>query len=283
MSEQVGTEGSSSAADSGPAPETGAVTTMGTGDGLASTTGEGSSDDSASSDVDTGPADDTTGRPPNMFVCSASEGVGDCNPIEQDCPAGQRCVPVGDGTWTTTMCFDVADNPRQAGETCNETAGVTAGLDDCDRGLMCWSSDPQDPAVCRPLCDCTEDGPACDGGDFCNISNGGVLPLCTPACDPILQNCPSGDGCYFDDPGFSCSQDASSGRGDMGDPCEFINSCSAGLGCLPAPPMSGCAAAMCCAAWCELGAMECTAPMACTPVFEANMAPVGYEDVGYCA
>ena len=48
-------------------------------------------------------------------------------------------------------------------------------------------------------------------------------------CDPLVQDCPDGEGCYSGpDGGFTCSPAGSAGEGET---CEFINECEPGLAC----------------------------------------------------
>jgi hypothetical protein len=72
-----------------------------------------------------------------------------------------------------------------------------------------------------------------------------------------------------------------------GQPCGFINDCAKGLSCLPAAVLPGCEGSACCSGFCdlELGDGPCEALLpgtACSPFFEENAAPPGYEQVGVC-
>lgn len=56
-------------------------------------------------------------------------------------------------------------------------------------------------------------------------------------CDPLVQDCPKGEGCYLIEDVYDC---APAGDGGEGDACEFINECQAGLLCIVSPDGNVC-------------------------------------------
>jgi hypothetical protein len=222
----------------------------------------------------------------------------ECDVFAQDCPVGEKCTAwANDGgeEWNATRCVPVAPDPDQPGESCMVEGGPVSGIDTCDLGSLCLDVDDETlTGTCVALCTGTVDAPTCEEeGTVCAISNGGALALCRPACDPLAQDCPAGDGCYPFQGGWACAADASGGSG-YGEPCEFINACAPGLACLDSgavPPGEACeGAAGCCTEICDVtdpaGDMQCAgAPggQICEPWFDPGRAPAGLEDVGVCA
>ncbi|MEM6990130.1 MAG: hypothetical protein AAF721_06525 [Myxococcota bacterium] len=268
----TGTIGAPSAASS----ESGAADTVG-----ATSVAEGSeSTGAAVTDSTTDdPADDsTTGAP---LSCPEGDGLGECNTLEQDCPPGQRCVPTGiGGTWSTTECKPIDAAPADVGEPCVPTNEVTSGDDNCGEGLVCWQFGGMQ-TECLGLCGCGSEGPECPVGFTCAAANAGVLAVCFANCDPLLQNCPNGDGCYFAESAFLCSPDVSDPMTGAGDPCSFLNDCPAGTGCVDEALVTGCTSASCCAAFCE-DDRDCPNNGQCQPFFGQGQPPMGYENVGLC-
>ena len=100
----------------------------------------------------------------------------------------------------------------------------------------------------------TPQDPMCpDPDDVCLITNEGVLILCLPICDPLLQNCGMNEGCYLvDGVTITCGPDSSGDAGMYGDPCEYDNVCDPGLYCAPAETVPDCMGSSgCCSEWCD--------------------------------
>ena len=181
-----------------------------------------------------------------MFIQEPDAGgcLSDCDPFDQDCPKGEKCMSWaydGGGSWNCTRCSPIDDNPGQPGDECTVEGSATSGIDSCDLGAMCWNVDPQtNMGTCVAMCTGDEYASICEDPDTqCAIDDGSYLVLCLPRCDPILQDCPEGEACYFwpwDT--WNCAPDAS-GEG-----------AAEGRTCLP---------------WYEVGAV-----------------PPGYENVGFC-
>ncbi|MDC0669540.1 ribulose phosphate epimerase [Nannocystis radixulma] len=275
------------------------------------------SGDTSESDSETGP--DTSGDPPVVtsagpttegetdtsttgdttcsFVCDTTDGNNEegpqCDNWGQDCPDGQKCAAyANDGgfSWNSTKCVPADPTGGQVGDPCTVEGNGVSGIDSCGFGSMCWDVDPENgQGLCVALCTGTPDAAQCaPTGTTCVVANEGVLNLCLPQCDPLLQNCESGDLCLpnpLDATAFVCILDASGESGTTFDPCEYGNACDAGFVCQEPIFASECdpAAAGCCLPYCDLSEPECPgANQDCLAWFEAGMAPPGYENVGYC-
>ena len=271
------------------------------------TIASGSSSTSLASSTSTGPADDSTGttstgEPEVIFLPVPDVGGNssfECDLFAQDCPPDQKCMPWandGGGAWNAWGCKPLADDPVGIDEVCHVQGSGTSGIDDCERGAMCWNVDPKtNQGFCTPFCVNTRQDPLCDDPQRQCLFNGdSTVWLCLPSCKPIAQNCPRGQACYPITFYWSCGPDASGGGGAYGDPCEFINVCDPGLVCVDVsyvPPGLPCeSAGGCCTEVCDLGDplgdLQCAGAaegQTCQPWFEEVEAPPGYEDVGVCA
>ncbi len=211
----------------------------------------------------------------------------ECDLWLQDCPVGNKCMPwdSGGGTWDATMCSPVDPMPVPTDGVCEVVGSATSGIDNCELGSMCWDVDGMTlEGTCVEMCTGTPMAPNCaPAGTNCVIANGGLLILCLPGCDPILQDCGAGQACYPISGGYTCAPDASGAGGFDNDTCEFINVCDPGLMCLDAMAVDGCGGVVgCCAPFCEISMGDtCPGPEECVAVYP--MPPLGYEDVGVCA
>jgi len=128
-----------------------------------------------------------------------------------------------------------------------------------------------------------------DGMTSCSVYNDGSLPICLTQCDPLIQDCPSGQGCYASSGSgeFICFKySGENGEGVPGDPCNFINQCQPGTACLAPAAVEGCGAESgCCSPYCDLAAADpsadCNGSEMCELFFEDP--PPTYMDVGVCA
>ena len=248
---------------------------------------ESDTDDVDESDTD----DDCT------FICDDdTPPIGECSVWDQDCPAGEKCMPWandGGAAWNSTICTPVAGDPGQSGDECIVEGSGVSGIDTCDQSLICWNVDPETSiGQCLAMCTGSEQNPVCDDpSTACVIANDGVLILCLPQCDPLLQDCGDGQACYVSDDSFVCVPDASGPElGAYGDPCEFTNACDAGLLCAGAVAVPDCDSASCCTEFCDLGADEPDAMCSgqsdgqiCISVFDEGSTPPGADDFGFCA
>jgi hypothetical protein len=172
--------------------------------------------------------------------------------------------------------------------------GGVSGVDDCERGAMCWSLDEQGMGTCIAHCAGSLNEPICAEQTFCSsaIQSEGVLNLCLFACDPLVQDCDEGEECTTNWGMFYCAPDWSGDMGAANDPCEFANACDAGLVCIDtAWASSACmqGSTGCCQPFCEFVEGqdgECpNADQKCVQWFDPKVdeIPEGYEDVGVCA
>lgn len=255
------------------------------------------SDTDPTGDSDTDEPDPTTETGISSGFITDPDGGGvsiECSVWDQDCGEGEKCAPWandGGSAWNATRCVPVDAAPAQPGDTCTVEGSGVSGIDTCDVSSMCWDVDPEtNEGTCVAFCTGSENAPVCDDPTTsCSIANEGVLILCLPTCDPILQDCSDGQACYPIDDSFVCAPDASGeDQGADNDPCEFINACDPGNICVNPDIVDGCPAgsAGCCQAVCDLSeAMPagCTGSETCEPWFEEGNVPPGYEDVGVCA
>jgi hypothetical protein len=200
-----------------------------------------------------------------------------CSPFGQDCAEGEKCNSEG-------ICVPVLGE-QSPGEPC-EFDPVT-GTDDCDETSACWNMveiEGELLGTCAAACMGSPDNPLCPEGSSCEFSGDGGPYLCVIQCDPLVQDCGLGLGCYWAHGGFNCFH-VFPGI-PIGEPCGFIHDCAIGLGCLTAEVMPDCQGSACCGPYCNdsLGDGQCEIlpGTVCESFFEEGMEPPGYEQVGVC-
>ncbi|MCA9716494.1 MAG: ribulose phosphate epimerase [Myxococcales bacterium] len=248
-------------------------------------------------ETDSGTAGPTTDDPTATtgceFICKPDmEGVKECDIWAQDCPDGEKCMPwddQGGGYWNATKCSPVADSPGQSGDECTVEGSAVSGVDDCDKGLLCWFVNEENVGTCLDMCTGSQENAQCPIGQVCDISNDGVLILCLHTCNPIVVDCPEGQICFptsTDDGKFICDFDASGDQGVYGDPCEFINVCDPGLFCADAASVPGCVDSLgCCTPFCDTENPVCPDQdqgVECVKWHEPGTEPPGLENIGVC-
>jgi hypothetical protein len=83
----------------------------------------------------------------------------------------------------------------------------TSGIDTCELGAMCWNVDTDGDGTCIEICSGSSDDPQCTTpGTTCAIANGGAIAVCMPTCDPLIGDCPAGQGCYPVGEALACAQ-----------------------------------------------------------------------------
>ncbi len=227
------------------------------------------------------------------FICDTeTDGPGpnvQCDVFAQDCADGEKCtayIEGGESAWNATKCVPVGGE-GVPGDTCTSEGGGGTGLDDCQKGAMCWNVNMEGMGVCIELCTGSEVAPMCSDAPACTVVNEGTLNLCLPGCDPLIQNCDGTDLCIPSADVFVCAPDASGEEGQAFDPCEFANVCDKGLYCLNPQYAMECDANAggCCLPFCDLSEMNAACPgegQSCTSWFEEGMAPPEYMNVGVC-
>lgn len=238
-----------------------------------------------------GPIDPTTGGTSAGFIVPPDGGIsGQCDPRVQDCPEGQKCTAVApaDGEpWGINTCVE-ATGDGAVGDPCDVQDGKYTGIDNCATGLICLLTDDEGKGgICVEFCDTSDACPQTPTA-HCVVYNDGSLPICLPSCDPIVQDCPEGQGCYHSAGDlFVCfKESAMAGEGATGDECQYINQCQKGGYCAPTASVANCPpdSTGCCTPFCSIsgGNAPCQVGEECAPFFEMGTAPPAYEDVGVC-
>ncbi len=208
-----------------------------------------------------------------------------CDPFAQDCPTGEKCVPYGStgGNWDANKCVPVLGE-GVVGDPCSWDGSVVA-TDSCDENSHCWDAmdiDGELVGVCTEFCGGSADDPVCSSGTSCLITNDGSITLCVETCDPLLQGCEDGLGCFWAGGDFQCVFESGTEIA-TGEPCGFVNDCLPGHYCAPAELMPDCQGSRCCSSICDLTEGDCgQVGTECVPFFEEGTAPPEYIDVGVC-
>lgn len=262
---------------------------------------ESSSDDEGDDESDE--RDDTTTTDADLESSTGTSTGGDpegpaaCDPWAQDCPADEKCMPyemapVDMLVWDALGCFPLAATPKEPGDACTVVGNGVSGMDDCAMGAMCMGVDEETlVGVCIAMCEGTAAAPGCaDPSTTCIIANDGVILVCLPQCDPLVQDCAEGEGCYESGTGgfFCFAQDETAGEAGYAAPCGTLNYCDPGLMCAAAEMVPDCDSDYCCTEFCDAaeGPEQCSGAaqgQTCTPYFAADAAPPGFDDVGVCA
>lgn len=207
-----------------------------------------------------------------------------CDLVAQDCPEGDKCVPDAAAiswSWDGSVCVPVTGS-GEIGDPC-ASMGIDVPNDDCGADSFCWMLDPPIEGgftgTCVPFCQgdgqCAE-GYACHGF-------GTELSYCVPTCEPLLQDCVEGQGCYFVGEAFICVETI---EPEADGTCSVLNSCAAGSLCVTQEFLVECPGNACCAELCDLsqGDGPCQAidpAYVCRPFYEEG-APPGLVDLGVC-
>ncbi len=274
-------------------PDVGGITG---GDGTTGATGgpttgaaptSGGSTESATENSTAADAASDEGR---VFFSDPDGGHLPCDLFAQDCPEGEKCAlwaADGGNYWTSVKCVPITGD-GQPGEPCTMEISQVSGLDDCEEGAMCWDVDAQLQGLCVALCIGSADMPTCADEDVsCSITAEGVIHVCLPDCDPLLQDCLDDTLCLPIADEFRCVLDASGDAGTAFDPCEFANACDPGLVCAVPDSAIECdpQASGCCTPMCGLDDADFMCPgvgQACVSLYEEGMAPPKWANIGYC-
>lgn len=238
----------------------------------------------------------TTGTTDTATGTTGGDEIGLCDPWQQDCPDGYKCMAYaeeGEPAFTGTKCTPVVENPGVVGDPCNVEGGWWTGIDDCGPGLACWNINHADnTGQCVSLCTGSEDAYACpETGDICVFWVPGIAHVCLQDCDPLLQDCPSGQACLPDwasgGQAFVCLTEYSFEEGQEFDPCEFSNACDPGLMCWDSTAAVECdqGGGGCCISFCDINNPQCNGEGAmCGSIYGAigGEPPPEFTDVGLC-
>ncbi|HET6585131.1 MAG TPA: hypothetical protein VFG69_16855 [Nannocystaceae bacterium] len=228
------------------------------GESPGDSTGAGSTSSSATSEGSSGGVADPTGEADGSSgeIDTDSAGV-ECSVWEQDCAEGNKCVPWSledDLVPDEIRCCPTEPNPALPHEDCVVQQYFGSCLDDCAEGSMCLDTDMDLAGVCQPFCRGEASNPTCDTGEGCLIYFAGV-PFCFPLCDPLIQDCPEGQGCY---PGedavggtdFLCLPRI--GTAQLGEGCWLLSNCDPGLICVSPDFFPNCNGIVgCCTTLCD--------------------------------
>ena len=287
-------DGGSSGADTGSA--TGATSstvppTASSGPVSASTSGGTMSSTGSETGLDDAQTDDPDDQGGSFYAGVPDMSAPECDLFEQDCPDGEKCMPWASagGTWDAARCSQVAESPQQVGQVCSVEGSAVSGIDDCDIGLMCFDVDDKtNIGTCIALCEGSLGKPVCEDQDaVCSIFNDGVVPVCSPDCHPLAQDCDEGSVCIPVNDGLNFACVSTMEAVAAGEPCDNINSCAAGLACLEAAADCG-PGWGCCHSYCDtsVGDPDSTcaaiAPGQACEAWYQDPVPPGFDDVGIC-
>jgi hypothetical protein len=224
----------------------------------------GSSDVTATSSTAslTNPQGGSDGDDDTSFDASAAEDSSDAGDTSDTSNTSDTSVATG--TSSSTGASSSGDSSTGSAPACPD--GVLDDGEDCD----------DDNAI--------DD----DGCTACAIdptaSCGGEPSVCGPACDPLLQDCTEGQGCYAIEDSFLCAADVSGGAGAAGDSCDTFDACDPGQACIAVEDLPACRGVACCTPYCDLAdpTQTCPGALQCSEWFPGGTAPPGMENVGVC-
>lgn len=286
----VGTEGMSSTLD-----PTSAGTSSGSTGG--NTTAGGATEEApGTTDSGSVSASEPGGTGCQGFICPPDVGamIPQCDPMAQDCPAGQKCVwyALPDETRRRhhARCIDVVGD-RAPFEACSLPNGIWTDVsDDCGAESFCLEGlGVTDHGFCAPFPKPgTQDCSDFPGTQFAT-ENGSIFPhACLHfECNPQApETCPAGLQCLFYPAflyGTNFCWEVPPGDEPVGAGCDF-DQCGEGKLCLSAEYVPGCADARCCTEWCDLGAPNCSDPAASCEDFPVwNEEHPSFATLGACA
>lgn len=274
------------------------------GDSGPQTTNDSMSDSDPSETASTGEDASTTGEPVSTTEGGGKEDMGSvggamCSLLKQDCNDGEKCVPFNEngGIFPDGVkCVPEVPNADDIGAECVVMGGFGAGEDSCAAGSICLDLDDDGFATCIEFCQGeTPEQAFCNDPDYtCVELFEPIVPVCFRKCDPLVQDCPDGEGCFMDAPmlgaeGFVCMplvENLSSGGGVYGEGCIAMSNCAPGNSCVFAENVPGCQGVYCCTPWCDLSkpdpCPEFEETMSCIPWYPQGEAPPNYENVGIC-
>lgn len=221
---------------------------------------------------------------------------GECSIYEQDCNAGEKCVPWSDQPDLVPddiRCCPIEGDVKEVGDPCSVNGYFGSCLDDCDVGSFCLDPFDTGHGVCQKFCEGNASNPTCEPDESCLIYFAGV-PMCFPQCDPLVQDCAEGQGCYPDEEaaggtGFICLPTIA-GDGLYGDLCWLLSGCSPGFICVYSDFLPDCIGSVgCCTPLCDTAEADTCAEfnpdIECVSWYYAGQEPpsASLMDVGVCS
>ena len=227
----------------------------------------------------------------STFLGGPDEEPVQCDVYAQDCPMGQKCswTATNDASfWEYTTCVPLARDPLPDGAPCTyHLDPLFDGLDECGPAAMCveaYSTPGQwdGQATCVSLCRGSGEHPYCEPGAVCIVTR--TLSLCTPMCDPFVQDCPSEMRCDLYGPAPICLSDWPDGpQLGVGEVCGFQGECALGLTCIEGATPD--CESTCCTPFCDRTDPQAVCPVAgqqCLVPYEGFGEQPGAEAVGVC-
>ncbi len=252
------------------------------------TTDEPTTDEPTTDEPTTDEPTTSSGETCDFLDCDYPDlpAIQECNTYEEDCPEGQKCMPWandGGNAWNALKCVNVTGEGLH-GDPCTVEVDAVSGMDDCALHHMCWEVDlDTNMGHCISFCDGTPNDATCDEPDtVCIMTNQNTLNICLPACNPLLQDCPEGEGCYPVNHNYACAPVGVPDEvGFEGDTCEYVVACQPGFSCMDAEQVPNCMSPSCCTPFCDLTEQDpCPNPETqCIPVYEDNQ---NAPNVGFC-
>jgi hypothetical protein len=228
---------------------------------------------------------DPTSAGCSFQVCNDMPPEG-CDPYVQACPEGQKCTYVasdGGNFWDATKCVDVT-GMHKPGDEC--TTEGTNGTDSCIKGAVCLI-DQDGVGTCFAMCSGSFVAPTCDEMSVCAM-NDGLVQICVPICNPLLQDCDPAEACHLIGGEYHCAPDNSGDPGGKAnDSCLRFDNCDKGLMCGDAAFVGmACADSLsCCTPFCKFPDGPCPNPdQQCVQVFNPMELPPEDPrlDIGVC-
>jgi hypothetical protein len=235
--------------------------------------GDGDGDDNQAEDGESSGGD--TG-----LLDLAGEMEPSCDPWTQDCPAYEKCSWEKVDGVARTRCVPVEPDAKLPGEPCTVFGDPNSGYDDCVLGAFCHHLDADNQGMCIALCGGSPLAPSCMRDDaVCQVCPD-CPSLCVPLCDPLAQDCADDFACVPVSGSFACQPADQSGRGMLGDACEYTFQCQVGFACIDALAVPGCDGVACCSPFCSTSEPICPQGMSCVPWFDNDSPPL--PNLGIC-
>jgi hypothetical protein len=169
-----------------------------------------------------------------------------------------------EGESTTAPADTGSDGESGDGGSSSSADDTTStGADACADGRL---GDGETDVDCGGVCAPCTNGFACAQNDDCEA---GICQnsVCGASCDPLLQDCADGEGCYPGHENYFCATDVSGVGGVPGDPCDAPGDCNPGALCVPQARVPDCGGRQCCTFYCDLSDPDadatCTGTSSC--------------------